>query len=465
MKRKFLTILFPIFAVLTFAQGSVSEAENFFNSGNFASAAVIYEQMLAKKPTDALNNYRLARCYYEMGNLPRAIPLFEIAKDKFPASYFYIGLYNKEKYHFEEAKAEFETYLAAATDPVFIKKANTLLRQTTLCAEMIKRVEDITLIDSIIVDKNEFISAYNIANDIGKLSMSVEKNNTQTFDRMNFTTERGDRRIFSQLMGGQLDIFSSYKLTDEQWSDPVPISQEINTLSNENYPFLMTDGLTFYFASDGEQSIGGYDIFITRFNPAKNDFYTPENIGMPFNSPYNDYMMVVDDMHGIGCFASDRFQPKGKVVIYSFLFNAEKKIIRSDNYDNMIKYAQLKLARKADKINLGNFQGSEQKNQNKNADFQFFINSNTTYHSISDFKNAEAINLFQQFETDRINIEKSKEKLEKLRSDYSFASAAQKQELAPQILELEENIPQREKTLVQMQQKIRILESNTLNIK
>lgn len=464
MKRNLTIILFTVFTALTFAQGSIADAESFFNLGDFASAAAIYEQLLVKKPADASNNYKLGRCYYEMRNLPRAVQFFEIAKEKYPASYFYIGLYNKENYHFQQAKTALEAYLSIATDPVFVRKAKTLLRQATLSAEMINRVEDIALIDSTIVDKNDFLKTYNIPNDLGKITMTFENENAQIFDRMSFTTERGDRRIFSQMVGNQADVFSSYKLADEQWAVPVSLSQEINTSANENYPFLMTDGVTFYFASDGEQSIGGYDIFMTRFNPAKNDFYAPENVGMPFNSPYNDYMMVVDDVRGVGWFASDRYQPEGKVVIYRFVFDNEKKIIHSDDLENLIKYAQLKLARKAERIDLSDFQNNSQEKMQKNADFRFFINAQKTYHSISEFKNKDAADLFQQFENEKINIEKAKEKLESLRNAYAFADAAEKQMLAPHIIELEETIPQRESALPQMQQNIRTLENNTLNI-
>lgn len=465
MKRYFIIILFTVYAGYIFAQGTLADAENFFNSGNAASAATVYEQLLAKKPTDAMLNYKLGRCYYEMGNLQLALPFFEIAKEKYPASFFYIGLYCKENYRFDEAKSAFEFYLAAATDSVFIQKAKNLLRQTSISAEMITRIEDIALIDSITVDKKDFIEKYKIPNDLGIISMTVEKNASQTSDITVFTTERNDRRIFSQINGKQIDILSSYKLTDEQWAAPVSVSQEINTLYNENYPFLMTDGVTFYFASDNENSIGGYDIFMTRFNPAKNDFYTPENVGMPFNSPCNDYMMVIDDVRGIGYFASDRYQPEDKVTIYRFLFEKEKKIIRSDDSESLIKYAQLKLARKVNKSDLIDSQSSFQEDKQKDVDFQFYINSQTAYYSISEFRNQEAANLFRQLEKEKINIENLKKELESLRNAYALATVVEKQILAPKILELEKDIPLRENALSAMQQNIRTLENNALNNK
>ena len=49
----------------------------------------------------------------------------------------------------------------------------------------------------------------------------------------------------------------------------------------------MADGVTIYYASDGE-GLGGYDIFVTRYNTNTDTYLVPENVGMPFNSPYND---------------------------------------------------------------------------------------------------------------------------------------------------------------------------------
>lgn len=86
-----------------------------------------------------------------------------------------------------------------------------------------------------------------------------------------------------------------------------------------NYPFMMPDGTTFYFAATGEESIGGYDIFVTRFDSESGSFLKAENIGMPFNSTANDYMYAIDEFNDIGWFATDRSQPEGKVCIYIFI--------------------------------------------------------------------------------------------------------------------------------------------------
>ena len=100
--------------------------------------------------------------------------------------------------------------------------------------------------------------------------------------------------------------------------------------ANEAYPFFLNDGVTLYYASNGEGSIGGYDIFITRLNLENNTYLKPENVGMPFNSIYNDYMMAVDEMLNIGWFVSDREQIPGKVTIYLFIPNSSKQTYNLD---------------------------------------------------------------------------------------------------------------------------------------
>ena len=58
-----------------------------------------------------------------------------------------------------------------------------------------------------------------------------------------------------------------------------------------------------------------------------NDYSEPINIGMPFNSPANDYLYVFDEMTHIGWFATDRFQHQDTVVVYEFVPNKEKILI------------------------------------------------------------------------------------------------------------------------------------------
>ncbi|MDE6081303.1 MAG: hypothetical protein K2F70_03435, partial [Muribaculaceae bacterium] len=101
----------------------------------------------------------------------------------------------------------------------------------------------------------------------------------------------------------------------------------------------MNDGVTLYFANDGENSIGGYDIFITRRND-EGKFFQPQNLGMPYNSPYNDYMLAIDEQNGVCWWATDRNKIPGKVTIYTFIPSEMRVNYEVDDPD-LASYARI----------------------------------------------------------------------------------------------------------------------------
>jgi hypothetical protein len=56
---------------------------------------------------------------------------------------------------------------------------------------------------------------------------------------------------------GGLDIYYSKKLPNGDWSFPFNAGNIINTEYDDNFPYIAPDGTTFYFASQGHNSIGG----------------------------------------------------------------------------------------------------------------------------------------------------------------------------------------------------------------
>ena len=77
---------------------------------------------------------------------------------------------------------------------------------------------------------------------------------------------------------GGKDIWSSERLSNGNWSEPVNLGSKVNTAEDEESPFMMADGATLYFSSKGHNGMGGYDIFST----TQNDdglWSKPENLG------------------------------------------------------------------------------------------------------------------------------------------------------------------------------------------
>ncbi len=61
---------------------------------------------------------------------------------------------------------------------------------------------------------------------------------------------------------GGRDIWKSEKIRGE-WAEPENLGSTINTPFDEDAPYMLPDGFTLYFASQGHENMGGFDIFIS----------------------------------------------------------------------------------------------------------------------------------------------------------------------------------------------------------
>lgn len=84
------------------------------------------------------------------------------------------------------------------------------------------------------------------------------------------------------------------------------LGKTVNTELDEVSPFFHEASSTLFFSSNGLNSIGGLDIFKSRYNQDNKAFEQPVNMGMPINSSMDDSYMIWDALMEKGYFASDR---------------------------------------------------------------------------------------------------------------------------------------------------------------
>jgi len=436
---KFKLIFFSLFLTLSLFGQRASDGETFFNNRQYAKARSVYESLLTKRPNDGLYNFRYARCCYELKDFEPAIVHFEMAGNKFPVRDLYLGELYFKTYRFDQSVMAYQSYIATLTPndnnlPVYQQK----VKQAENAARLLTKVEDIAIMDSVVVDKSDFLSFYKFSKELGTLSQeSIKIKPHKNADKIKYTTQRQDRVYYSDSINGQLDLFTSYKLFDD-WSQPAPVSDVINSPANENYPFLLLDGITLYFASDGENSLGGYDLFITRYNPSNNSFLAPENIGFPFNSMANDYMMVIDEQRKLGWFATDRNQPVGKVMIYTFVPNETKTIVHSEDKDYIRNAAQLKIYRKASTSLSDSTELTEIQMKKSDKQIEFVINDTLVYSNVSQFKSENAIKLWGELYLMTIDLKNRQSQLDNLRLQFANTEEqAERTTIAAKIINLE----------------------------
>ena len=265
----------------------------------------------------------------------------------------------------------------------------------------------------------------------------------------------GNKIYYSQATNGRQQLYTCDKLGNE-WSDPQQLKGLSEGLEETAYPFMLADGITFYFAGKGEESIGGYDIFFTRYDSRSGSFLKPENMGMPFNSEANDYLYAVDEYSRIGYFVSDRRQPEGKVCIYVFIPSESRKTYDSSKYSEEQLRDLSAITRIADtwgngaerKAALTRWKNIEKENaikangkKSQTALYaEFVINDALTYYSSTEFRSEEAKKLYIQVVLDRQKLDKQNKELESLRDKYAKSSKAEKKKLAPQVKKAEEDV-------------------------
>ena len=102
---------------------------------------------------------------------------------------------------------------------------------------------------------------------------------------------------------GGLDIWYSV-CRDGKYNPPVNLGGRINTEGNEITPFYDTQTGTLYFSSDEHLGIGDYDIFYS--TGALGQWGEVSNMGVPYNSEYNDFYFSLNEDGKSGYFSSNR---------------------------------------------------------------------------------------------------------------------------------------------------------------
>lgn len=119
------------------------------------------------------------------------------------------------------------------------------------------------------------------------------------------------------------DIWRS-KISKFGFSEPENLGPIINTLHDEMSPFLHTDNVTFYFASEGHTGMGDFDLFVSKRTHSDTAWSYPENLGYPINTYKTENSLAVSSDGKTAYFVSDR-EGFGKEDIFFFELPEDKR--------------------------------------------------------------------------------------------------------------------------------------------
>ena len=122
------------------------------------------------------------------------------------------------------------------------------------------------------------------------------------------------------------DLYISKKVkskkgsTKFEWGEAINLGSKINTKYNEAYPYLVNDGKTLLFASEGHNSMGGFDIFYVNINLESLEVGTPKNIGYPINDTDDNTNICFTEDKKTAYISSYRIDGMGNLDIYKLIF-------------------------------------------------------------------------------------------------------------------------------------------------
>ena len=477
MKRIKLIIISALICVLSNAQ-TLQQGRNYFLQGEYEKAKPIMLKYLKQKPDDASRNYWYGICCMETGEKDKAIPYLEkAAAKKIFKAYRALGEYYLEREDYQPAISNLEAFVKGISADKELHDAaleDSLTRATDslkVLFRMLRNTSRICFIDSFLVSKDDLFSTYIIGESTGSFYPSSAFFDDDSEGEV-FMPETGQNILYSRMTSqGQFRLFSKYKSFD-RWTDETPING-LDTDGDLRYPFLQNDGITIYYAATGSESMGGLDIFVSRYNSATGKYLKPENIGMPFNSDANDYLYVVDEDNNLGWFATDRRQPEGMVCIYVFIPSERYQKYNYENGDTLAIHRAARLTSISDtqsdlnavraarqRLTLLRYELSEKSEQ---GSFTYIIDDVTTYHDLDDFKCPDAAKLYQRWTELKHQYDIDLAKLGKQRDDYANASRQEKENMTKQMLEFEEKVLKTEQQVIKMENDIRTTEINYLN--
>ena len=353
------------------------------------------------------------------------------------------------------------------------KKANAVVaEESPRFLSMLSSTAKVCVFDSTVVDSLKYLDTIYANPEEGRLTTHGQ-----------FFKDKGESIVYINQMGNkciysEFDQEKGYKLLyqcdllTDGWTtgEPVKGLGEDGGLYDFDYPYLMPDGVTLYFSARGNNGLGGYDIYRTRFDAEEGRFLRPENLGLPFNSENDDYMFVIDEQNQLGYFASNRRQPQGKTCVYSFIPFETRSVVSTSDEQRLRSLAKLEriadtwtsqAERKAALTKKKNIvqRAFAQRTGLDATKLNFVINDHKTYTNLKDFKNKDNLARFKELQALKSQQSTLQETLCKARNYYATASSGERQQLSAEMLQSEQQLQLLRKQIRQLEKQIRNIEN------
>ncbi len=179
----------------------------------------------------------------------------------------------------------------------------------------------------------------------------------------------GKTLYFASNMPGGMGDKDIWKVTmnGSQFGTPQNLGPNVNTAGKEGFPFI-SDNHILYFASNGKQGFGGFDVFMIDLNTKEEAV----NLGKPVNTKSDDFSFSMNTLKSVGYFSSNRSGVDNIYTAIPVCQSEVRPLVTNANTNAVLKDA---------KISIMDNQNNVMASQSTDAEgtTTFNIECNTTY--------------------------------------------------------------------------------------
>ena len=305
----------------------IKGADAAFDKGDYKAAAPLYSQLVSNFPKDPEYNYKYGASLLFAGSdkeKPIKFLQFAVSKpDVDPLAYYYYGLGLHLNYEFRKAIKYYKKFQTNGKDADKKRlEVNNAIVQCENGTTLLKTITDLIVLDKKDLQEADFYKVYDLTEFGGRILVKTEDFQSD-YEKKNevkdifYFPKNADKIFFTRQnsQDGSKDIYYKVRNPDGTWSRSISMGKPVNTKFDEDYPFMHPDGTSLYFASKGHNSLGGYDIFVTRLD-AEGNWTEPKNLDFAINTPADDYLFITDLKGETAYFTSNRESPIGEVSVY-----------------------------------------------------------------------------------------------------------------------------------------------------
>lgn len=292
----------------------MTEARHQYLNGNIRGGLLIYRELLKDFTNDAMINFRMGECYFDLKDWQLAVEYYQNAKnidDKIvPEFYFKLGQAYHRNNQLDNAKEALTNFQSSA-------KAKTLKYYDV--SKLLSQVDYAIKMETSPVKVDIVNLGRNINSRGGDYAPSISADGKT----MIFTSRRSDTK------GGGVDKAGDYKYfediyisewdsVNEEWGKALPIEGKLNTEGHDASLSISPDGKQIYiYRNDGSVYIG--DIFVSK-KRSSGTWGNPKPLDKSINSSYFESSASLSADGNKLFFVSEREQKKygahGKGDIY-----------------------------------------------------------------------------------------------------------------------------------------------------